>query len=157
MQSIRSQMFFKVGVLKNFANFTGKHLCWSLFLIKLQAWRHGTQPTQLFPMKFAKFFWTFFYRTSAVAASGNWKTFHCLSIFYYHHDLAKCSVYLPFIAQYSNILLSSFFTSSRCCSLYKLKVKFWLFKMQMEDRIWSPKKYSMKNSYNKNIFYLNEK
>ena len=30
-----SQMFLKIGVLKNFANFTGKHLCWSLFLIKL--------------------------------------------------------------------------------------------------------------------------
>ena len=27
----------KIGVLKNFANFTGKHLCWSLFLINLQA------------------------------------------------------------------------------------------------------------------------
>ena len=27
-------MFFKIGVLKNFENFTGKHLCcWSLFLI----------------------------------------------------------------------------------------------------------------------------
>ena len=25
------------GVYKNFVNFTGKHLCWSLFLIKLQA------------------------------------------------------------------------------------------------------------------------
>ena len=25
-------MFFKIGVLKNFANFTGKHLCWSLSL-----------------------------------------------------------------------------------------------------------------------------
>ena len=36
-RSSRSQMFFKIGVLKNFANFTGKHLCWSLFLIKLQA------------------------------------------------------------------------------------------------------------------------
>ena len=24
-------MFFKIGTLKNFANFTGKHLCWSLF------------------------------------------------------------------------------------------------------------------------------
>ena len=24
--------------LKNFARFTGRHLCWSLFLIKLQAW-----------------------------------------------------------------------------------------------------------------------
>ena len=31
--------FFKKGVLKNFANFTGKHLWWNLFLIKLQAWR----------------------------------------------------------------------------------------------------------------------
>ena len=29
------------GVLKNFANFTGKHLCWSLFLMKLQAGLHG--------------------------------------------------------------------------------------------------------------------
>ena len=27
-----SQMLFKIGVLKNFSNFTGKHLCWSLFL-----------------------------------------------------------------------------------------------------------------------------
>ena len=27
----------------------------------------------------------------------------------------------------------------------------------MEDQICSPEKYSMKNSYNKNIFYLNEK
>ena len=28
------QMFFKISVLKNFANFTGKHLCLSFFLIK---------------------------------------------------------------------------------------------------------------------------
>ena len=39
-------MFFKVGVLKifetylkRFATFTEKNLCWSLFLIKLQAFR----------------------------------------------------------------------------------------------------------------------
>ena len=31
-------MIFKIGVLKNFAVFTGKHLCWSLFLITLQVW-----------------------------------------------------------------------------------------------------------------------
>ena len=31
----RSQMFFKIGVLKNFVIFTGKYLCWSFFLIKL--------------------------------------------------------------------------------------------------------------------------
>ena len=31
----RSYMFFKIGVLKNFAMFTGKHPCESLFLLKL--------------------------------------------------------------------------------------------------------------------------
>ena len=36
-RSSRLQMFFKKGVLKNIAIFTAKHLCWSLFLIKLQA------------------------------------------------------------------------------------------------------------------------
>ena len=29
----RSQLFFKIGGLKNFANSTGKHLYWSIFLI----------------------------------------------------------------------------------------------------------------------------
>ena len=32
-----SHMFFKIGVLKDFTNFNGKHLCWSLFLIEFQA------------------------------------------------------------------------------------------------------------------------
>ena len=27
-KSSRSQMFFKIGVYKNFANSTGKHQCW---------------------------------------------------------------------------------------------------------------------------------
>ena len=31
------QMFYKVVVPESFAKFTGKHLCWSHFLIKLQA------------------------------------------------------------------------------------------------------------------------
>ena len=38
----RSQIFFKVSVFKNFAIFTEKHLCWNLFLIKLQIWRPVT-------------------------------------------------------------------------------------------------------------------
>ena len=35
--SSRSQMSFKIDVFKKFAIFTGKHLCWSLFVIKLPA------------------------------------------------------------------------------------------------------------------------
>ena len=46
-RSSRSQMFFKILTFKNFAIFTGKHLCWSLFLIKLQAFR-------CFPVNIAK-------------------------------------------------------------------------------------------------------
>ena len=32
-------MFSKIDILKYFANFTGKQLCWSLFLITLQVFR----------------------------------------------------------------------------------------------------------------------
>ena len=32
----------KKGVPKNFPNFAGKHLCWSLFLIKLRGFRPAT-------------------------------------------------------------------------------------------------------------------
>ena len=32
-----SQMFYKIGVFINFGKFTGKHLCWSLFLINYES------------------------------------------------------------------------------------------------------------------------
>ena len=35
-RSNRLEVFCEKGVLKNYAIFTGKHLCWSFFLIKLQ-------------------------------------------------------------------------------------------------------------------------
>ena len=34
-ESVVRKMFFKIGAIKNFANFTEKHLCRSLILIKL--------------------------------------------------------------------------------------------------------------------------
>ena len=37
------EVFFKKGVLKNFANFTGKHLCWSLFFNKVASPQAPTQ------------------------------------------------------------------------------------------------------------------
>ena len=53
-------MFFEIGVLKNFAKFTGKHLCQSLFFNKVT----GLRPASLlkkrlwhgcFPVKFGKY------------------------------------------------------------------------------------------------------
>ena len=64
-RSSRSQMFLKIDVLKNFANFTGKHPCWSLFLIKLQAFFNEVSCEI---SQFSKN--TSFYRPPPVAASG---------------------------------------------------------------------------------------
>ena len=53
-------MTLKLGVLRNSANFTRKHFCWSLFKIKLQAFRSATllkwDPNRgVFLWNFAKF------------------------------------------------------------------------------------------------------
>ena len=63
--SSHPEVVCKKGVLSNFAKFTGKHLCQSLFLNKLQA--SGLRPATLlkkrichscFPVTFAKFLGT---------------------------------------------------------------------------------------------------
>ena len=62
-------MFFKIGILKNFTNFTGKHLCWSLFFIKLACnFIKKRLQHRRFPVKSANFFRT---ATPPLAASDN--------------------------------------------------------------------------------------
>ena len=61
-----TQIFFKTGVLKNFAIFTGKHLCWSLFPIKFQDWRFAylykkRHQDRCFSVNIAKFLRTAFF------------------------------------------------------------------------------------------------
>ena len=63
-KSSRSQIFFETSSLKDFTRFTGKHLCWGLVLIKLQAFRPTTfleTPTQVFPVVIVKFLRTAFF------------------------------------------------------------------------------------------------
>ena len=73
MMNIRNLMFIKIGSLRNFVILTGKQLCWSLFLIKLQALR----PATLFKRHLntgsllwisRNFYKQFFYRTPPIAA-----------------------------------------------------------------------------------------
>ena len=52
-------MFLRIAVLKNFAVLSRKHLCWSLFLIKLLVWRPAFLLKQrfqhrCFPVKFLR-------------------------------------------------------------------------------------------------------
>ena len=73
-------MFFEKSVFKSFPNFTGKHLCWSLFLKNLQA--EGLQLHKIrlqhkcFPVKFAKFL-----RTPFLTEHLQWLLLHLLCFF----------------------------------------------------------------------------
>ena len=64
-----SQIFFKKGVLKNFAKFTGKRLCQNPFFNNVA----GLRLHRCFPVIFAKFLRTLFSRTHPVAASEHLK------------------------------------------------------------------------------------
>ena len=71
-------MFFKIGVLKNSAIFTGKHLCCSLFFDKVAGLRPGTLIKKR--LQHRCFLWILqnfkeqlIYRTPPVAASEPWR------------------------------------------------------------------------------------
>ena len=75
-RSSHPEVFCKKSVLKNFAKFTGKQLCQSLFFNKVagQACNFVKKETlvQVFSCEFCEIFRnTFFYRTPLAVASGN--------------------------------------------------------------------------------------
>ena len=90
--SSRLQMFLKTGVLKNFAIFTRKQLCQSLFLIKvagLKAYNFIKKeiPIQVVFCEYCEIFKnSFFYRTPLVDASKS-KDFVILVPFYILHHI----------------------------------------------------------------------
>ena len=81
-RSSLSQLFFKIGVFKTFANFVGKHQCWGLFLLK-------ETPTQVLSCKIFEIFKnTLFCRTHLVAASEQTQEILvvcCLAKWYFIH------------------------------------------------------------------------
>ena len=82
VRSSRSEVFCKKGFLKNFAKFTGKHLCESLFFNNIASSRPATllkerlcnfskkeTLAQMFFCEFCEIFKnTYFYRTTPMAA-----------------------------------------------------------------------------------------
>ena len=61
------QMFFKTGVIRNFAILTGKHLFWSLFLTSSETWLQ----LRWFQWKLWNIYEHLFYGTSPVTAFVN--------------------------------------------------------------------------------------
>ena len=85
-RSSRSQIFFKIGVLKNFAYFTGKHLCWSeaCNCIKKRL-QHGC-----FPVKSAKFLRSSFKQNTSSGC-------FCLNFLIYTYVLILIYTYLSIL------------------------------------------------------------
>ena len=61
-------MFYKIGVIKIFAKFTGKHLYWSLFLIM----KKERDSAQVFPENFERLFRTPFLQNTIFWGIGNY-------------------------------------------------------------------------------------
>ena len=60
LRSSRPEVFCKKGVLKDFAEFIGKQLYWSLFFYKDAGQLEKRVAAHMFPIKFAKFLRTSF-------------------------------------------------------------------------------------------------
>ena len=121
-RSSRSAMFFKIGILKNFSNFTANHLCWSLFLIKLQAIRRFfTENLRWLLLEFARMFFEwldiqnfFIYNAYLVI----WKVFTILGNFFKIHFLKNFTT-LSRIWRYpvyclTNVQMASLYRSDSC-------------------------------------------
>ena len=73
----RLEVFCQKGVFKDFAKFTGKHLYWSFFLIKSEAWSPATllkrRSCTSVLLWILRIFYTYFEEHQVIAASKIWK------------------------------------------------------------------------------------
>ena len=123
-------MFFKISVLKNFTIFAGKHLCWSYFLIKLQAWRSAILLKRLqhrcFLVNIVTFLEHLFWRTSAngCLCTSNHKVSnkYWASFLNQKHDGGWWR-FVDLVRLYSLLLVETIPTRFYCLTCRKIEVK----------------------------------
>ena len=96
LKLVRSSHWSCSGVLKYFANFTGKHLCWSLFLTEfpgLQLFKK-VSPTQVFSCGICENFKnTYFEENLWTTTSETCSNFTRAALFWYFTLLAQIGTY----------------------------------------------------------------
>ena len=79
-------MFFIIGVLRNFANFTGKLVCWSLFLINTR---------QVFSSEICEISKSnFFYSTPLLAAPDKGNQVHLQNSMKFYCNVVSIKIYV---------------------------------------------------------------
>ena len=105
--SSRSHMFFEIVVLKNFVNFTGKHLCWSLFLTQFFTNFIKNTPTQVFSCEICKNFKNTFFLQNTSSGCFCQKRLQCRCL---PVELAKFLSTLFMAEQFRCLLLNGHFS-----------------------------------------------
>ena len=101
-------MFLKIVVLKNFANFTGKHQCWSL---SLQACNFVKKRLQhrCYVVKFAKFLITIFFTEQLFTVTASVCSENLVKILVRRNKIFPCRCsrgnYLKRVKQYPQLFL----------------------------------------------------
>ena len=86
----QSPVFCKKNAHKNFSNFTGKNLCWSLFLIKVACQGLQKKSCTCFPENFVKFLRTAIFRNICKSKSSRKIKTYLLPIpFIVNHNVGK--------------------------------------------------------------------
>ena len=108
-RSICWQMLFKIDVLKNSTNFTGKRLCWCLILFKFA--KNRLQRTY-FPVKVAKFSRRPFF--SQNTSSGCFCLYQVDACFVNQIDICTFFAHWHFPVNFTKFLKRSLTTSGGC-------------------------------------------
>ena len=133
----------KRAVVKNFAIFTGKHLCWSLFLMKLQAWRPAIllkrDPTQVFYYEYLEIFKNTFSEKHMQTAAFAYVIFYAKFQIFLHFPNALYSSFLV-----DRLLLNSLSLREKCPDTKFFLVRIFLYSGQIHGntdqkklRIWT--------------------
>ena len=102
-RSSRLKVFCRIDVLRNFAKFTGKHLCESLFFDKVAGFRPWTLFKKIlwhrcFPVNFAKFLRTHFFTEHLRWLLLLWRTYEPRIISWFNVPIAQKYIFILFVS-----------------------------------------------------------
>ena len=106
------------NVLKNFVIFTGKHLCWSLFLIKLQVCKFIEKRLrrQCFPLHVRKLL-----RTPILKSTAN----GCFCLFFQFSNLFVFVCLFTIVKKSYDLSMKKMFIEIRLCNRMMYVIKVW--------------------------------
>ena len=116
----------KVVFLKNFAIFKGNHLCWSLYLIKLQVFRPAALLIQVFSYEYCEILKTPVLKISCVRLLLTRHTSNICFLFYPDQTFLRLDFSLFSLKGFDDVLKRAFLISSLRLALLISSIHFFI-------------------------------